>query len=424
MPVKEKKKDIFISYRREDGQIFAYLLAKTLLQKGYSVFYDREDLVAGSVFPQKLTESVEGCREFIAVVSPMYLGARKNGVLRIHQDEDWVQQELCLALKSGKSILPVLVGTTCEENWTLLPEVLAGLKGYNVIQYDSAGVIDDFIAVLEKGFSAETVKNRKYNTLIRDLYSVSDEKDNDFNVKIRNLILGHNEEVVGNKLIPLIRDREEPEDVCFAAYYAAFTFYRRLGYVYKIHNLVAEFGQRFSVYRFNNIVMSQHYSSLFELEGHKPEDLRSAVSYAQAAMEAIPENTGVMQNFADLITKSFELGVNRNKKQLQQAVDRIAQALELNPKYPKYHCTMGRLLAFKHRYDEAVVSIQKAISLENMETKDSFIRTVEYNKYIHEIRLRRTERNLKRFCLGVAGVLAGLGLAGMGLLFMILERGI
>lgn len=414
------QKDIFISYRREDGYLFAHVLAKELTERGYSVFFDRADIVVGTPFPKELTKAIEDCNDFISLITPMYLNAQKENVRRVTMEDDWVRREISLALSGGKQILPIIINTDPAQAFDDLPDDIADIASRNFISYDPESVIEEFVSLLEKGFSDITIKNRGYNALLKELSQVSDENDNDFNVKIRNLILNYHEDVIDHKLLPLIENREVEEDVCFAAYYAAFTFYRRLGYVYKIHKLVDRFGQRFMGYRFNNIVLSQHYSFLFELDGRHPEDLHNAIHYAQAAIERIPSNAGVLQNYADLITKSFELGVNRDTKQLDYAIDRIYGALQLNPNYPKYHCTLGRLLSFRGEYSKAVVSIQKAISLENMETKDSFVRIVEYNKHIYEVKLRQMEKKLMRILrIAVCGGVA-FGLLCLSLIFLFL----
>jgi len=393
--MRKQTKDIFISYRREDGYLFANVLAEKLTSLGYTVFYDREDLVVGSDFPERLQQAIMECRDFISIVSPMYLGAVKNGKLRIHDPQDWVRHEIRIAMANDKRILPIMLNADiCDA--ASLPEDIWNFVNINSLTYDQQDTIEEFITTLEKGFSEETVKRKKYNTLIDELYSICDESDNNFNVKIRNFIIRHSESVIEEKLLPMIEKREENENVCFAAYYAAFTFYRRMGYAYKIHNLVERFGHRFEGYRFSSIVLSQHYSLRFELEGNNPNDLILAAQAAKKATESITENAGVLQNYADLITRGFELGVYRDKNQLAEAINCIRRALQINSKYPKYHCTLGRLLSFKGKYKEAIISIQRAINLENSETKDSFLRIMEYNMHITDIKLRQAENKIKK----------------------------
>ena len=107
--MKKQSKDIFISYRRNDGYLLANLLASKLTELGYSVFYDREDLVIGEDFPERLHQAVLECNDFISVVTPMYFGAEQNGALRISDPEDWVHREISLAMKYNKRILPIIL---------------------------------------------------------------------------------------------------------------------------------------------------------------------------------------------------------------------------------------------------------------------------------------------------------------------------
>ncbi len=405
--MKKQSKDIFISYRREDGYLFANMLAEKLSHSGYTVFYDRDDLVVGSDFPERLEQAILECREFISVVSPMYFGAVNNGELRIANPQDWVRYEISLAMAHNKHILPIILNADVQ-NVDFLPEDIRNFTNYNFLAYDQQYTIEEFIVTLEKGFSEETKKRKNYSTLIDELYSICDENDNNFNVKIRNFIIHRSENVIEEKLLPMIESREEDENICFAAYYAAFTFYRRMGYAYKIYDLVERFGQRFEGYRFSSIVLSQYHSLRFELEGNDPDDLVLAVKAAKRATEFITENAGVLQNYADLITRGFELGVYSNKDHLEEAITCTRCALQINPQYPKYHCTLGRLLSFKRKYKDAIISIQRAINLENSETKDSFIRIMEYNRHITDIKLRQTENKVKtqlRTVVFVGGIL-------------------
>ena len=52
------KKQIFISYRRDGGDVMAKMLNDRLAEMGYDVFYDIESLKAGA-FDVKLYEEIE-----------------------------------------------------------------------------------------------------------------------------------------------------------------------------------------------------------------------------------------------------------------------------------------------------------------------------------------------------------------------------
>lgn len=59
---------IFISYRREDGSLLSFLLAKFLLNNSFSVFYDKTSLRQG-LFPDIIHDAIKHCEEFIIVIT-------------------------------------------------------------------------------------------------------------------------------------------------------------------------------------------------------------------------------------------------------------------------------------------------------------------------------------------------------------------
>ena len=58
------KNHIFISYRRDGGEIMAHTLHDKLTARGFQVFYDIESLKSGT-FNTKLYEEIEACTDFI-----------------------------------------------------------------------------------------------------------------------------------------------------------------------------------------------------------------------------------------------------------------------------------------------------------------------------------------------------------------------
>ena len=63
------KCDIFISYRRDGGDMTAMYIYQALKERGYDVFYDLEVLRAGK-FNDALLEYIGSCRDFILILSP------------------------------------------------------------------------------------------------------------------------------------------------------------------------------------------------------------------------------------------------------------------------------------------------------------------------------------------------------------------
>lgn len=99
---KEKQFDIFISYRRDGGEIMARLLYFMLTNRGYTVFYDREAMEAGR-FDKNIQKAIEGCTDFILILSP-------NIFKKKSADEvDHVVEEIKFARRNNKNILPLFM---------------------------------------------------------------------------------------------------------------------------------------------------------------------------------------------------------------------------------------------------------------------------------------------------------------------------
>ena len=91
--------DIYISYRREDGTQYARILSQMLKKRGYRVFHDCEELVAGN-FADKIRSAIQDTPVFLMILSPHYLNRCKN-------ENDWIRQEIIYAYQYGKYIIPV-----------------------------------------------------------------------------------------------------------------------------------------------------------------------------------------------------------------------------------------------------------------------------------------------------------------------------
>ncbi|MBR3767768.1 MAG: toll/interleukin-1 receptor domain-containing protein [Clostridia bacterium] len=88
--------EIFISYRRNGGDLLAKLLYETLLHKKYSVFFDHESLSAG-IFGEKILDTIRRSKDVIVVLSKECLKRCKN-------KDDWMLLEIREAIETGKNI--------------------------------------------------------------------------------------------------------------------------------------------------------------------------------------------------------------------------------------------------------------------------------------------------------------------------------
>lgn len=95
----QKKYDIFISYRRDGGAQYARILQLMLTQRGYSVFLDYDELRDGN-FNDKIRSAVIEAPVFMIVMS-------ENALARCVNEDDWVREEISLAIREQKHIIPV-----------------------------------------------------------------------------------------------------------------------------------------------------------------------------------------------------------------------------------------------------------------------------------------------------------------------------
>ena len=132
---------VFISYRREGGEILGRLLYE-LLKPDYQVFFDHESLSSGR-FDTKLLRIIEGCDDVLVILSRGCLDRCKN-------PGDWFMQEISCALTHGKNIILLITEDfempTAELLAELPPEIATLIKynGHRV----SVAYIDSIIAKL------------------------------------------------------------------------------------------------------------------------------------------------------------------------------------------------------------------------------------------------------------------------------------
>lgn len=94
-----KAPQVFISYRRKTGGELSLLIYKALVERGYRVFRDVDDLKAGP-FDTALFRIISECSDVVVVLTPQSLD-------RCHDEEDWMRMEVAHALRSGKTVIPV-----------------------------------------------------------------------------------------------------------------------------------------------------------------------------------------------------------------------------------------------------------------------------------------------------------------------------
>ena len=97
--------DVFISYRRTDGQALANKVTAQLQQMGFKVFLDTSTMVKGQPFPKQIADTIRNTPNVILIVTPEYV--------RFRDGEDWCKEEIKHALEEydrspdTRCVLPV-----------------------------------------------------------------------------------------------------------------------------------------------------------------------------------------------------------------------------------------------------------------------------------------------------------------------------
>ena len=119
----DKQYEIFISYRRDGGAQYARILQLMLIQRGYRVFLDYDELKDG-IFNEKIVKAIKEAPIFIIVLS-------KGSLLRCMNEDDSVRNEIELAVSEHKKIIPVDPDKTFDGIPQELPPNVAHAVGDN-----------------------------------------------------------------------------------------------------------------------------------------------------------------------------------------------------------------------------------------------------------------------------------------------------
>jgi formylglycine-generating enzyme required for sulfatase activity len=125
---------IFISYRRGDSEGQARALATELAKYAGadSIFMDVDSIALGRDFREGLQESLESCDAALALIGPGWLDAKDaagNG--RLEDPNDYVRQEIAVALKRNIPVTPVLLQGASMPPAERLPDDLKNLAFRN-----------------------------------------------------------------------------------------------------------------------------------------------------------------------------------------------------------------------------------------------------------------------------------------------------
>ncbi|MFN8411531.1 MAG: toll/interleukin-1 receptor domain-containing protein [Anaerolineales bacterium] len=127
---------LFISYRRSDTRGIAGRLSDTL--SAYfgdeRVFRDIESIEGGADFGNVIEQNLQNADAVIVLIGQNWISAKnESGQRRLEDPQDWVAEEIAIAIQLKKPIFPVLVDGASMPRTEELPEKLKSLTRYNAI---------------------------------------------------------------------------------------------------------------------------------------------------------------------------------------------------------------------------------------------------------------------------------------------------
>jgi hypothetical protein len=127
-------RNVFVSYRREDGAASAGRLGDRLARElgDGRVFMDVDGIPLGADFVKLLTEKVATCDVLLAVIGAQWAGLRDDsGNRRLDDPDDFVRVEIRAALKRDIPVIPILLDGTKIPSASSLPEDIRPLSFRN-----------------------------------------------------------------------------------------------------------------------------------------------------------------------------------------------------------------------------------------------------------------------------------------------------
>jgi TIR domain len=123
---------IFINYRRSAPDALVIGIFQQLVQYfgEERVFLDRESIRLGHTYWDEIYKRLLDSDVLLVLVHREWLTERdENGTRLLDRERDWVREEIELALKSGKRIIPILLG---DADWYAdadLPKSILSIRG-------------------------------------------------------------------------------------------------------------------------------------------------------------------------------------------------------------------------------------------------------------------------------------------------------
>lgn len=142
--------------------------------------------------------------------------------------------------------------------------------------------------------------------------------------------------------------------------------------------------------------MYQHLAALMYAGRGAPGDVDQALELSRLAAKSLPGHVGAQHAFAVNVATAAEGGRLLDPDVMSEARKAISVAIGLEPRYAKFHCTRGRLLAVEGDFEGARASIRKAMDLEDEKKSDYSLRIGTYQYHLAQVSMTEMHDTLGR----------------------------
>ena len=142
---------IFVSYRRDDAAGHAGRLCDDLAERlgAGEVFQDVDSIAPGEDFVDAIQRAIAAADVVVAVMGPDWATVSDSqGRPRLSDPGDVVRMEIAAALRTGKPVVPVLVGGASMPDEGDLPSDIAPLARRNAVEVRAETWDDDTVRLV------------------------------------------------------------------------------------------------------------------------------------------------------------------------------------------------------------------------------------------------------------------------------------
>jgi hypothetical protein len=157
---------IYISYRRNDTRYAASRIFDGLSQRfgDDQIFMDLDSIPYGADFRQIIAESIASYDIIVVLIGDHWLDLDQDGRRRIDSNDDWIRQELSIALRLKKVIVPVLIDHAQFPKRQSLPPDIQEFVRYDALRFATRSAqadLDRLGDILDSALTAPRARNER-----------------------------------------------------------------------------------------------------------------------------------------------------------------------------------------------------------------------------------------------------------------------